>query len=127
MMQPCRCFRRFSENRFGVRQKGYGSPKVKCALLAIEEVHFKFFAQVRAHFSKQIFFCRERSHCFIVIHRRPQESSVDFLSVRRSDSSRAGFKTAIIAEESLLDSLRGSECDFNARDCFYFATVMRKS
>jgi hypothetical protein len=26
-----------------------------------------------------------------VIHRRPPESSVDFLSVRRSDSSRAIF------------------------------------
>ena len=94
-----------------MRQKGYGSPNVKCALFAIEEVHFKFFAQVRAHFAKQILFCRERSHCFIVIHRRPPESSVDFLSVRRWDSSRAIFKTAIIAEESLLDSLSGTECD----------------
>ena len=111
MMQPCRYCRFLRENRFGLRQKGYAGPKVKCALLAIEEVHFKFFAQVRAHFSKQILFCRERSHCFIVIHRRPPESSVDFLSVRRSDSSRAILKTAIIAEESLLDSLSGSDCD----------------
>jgi hypothetical protein len=46
-----------------------------------------------------------------VIHRRPPESSVDFLSVKRSDSSRAIFKTAMIAEESILDSLSGSECD----------------
>jgi hypothetical protein len=94
-----------------VRKKGYGSPNVKCALFTIEEVHFKFFAQVKAHFSKQILFCRERSHCFIVIHRRPPESSMDFLSVRRSDSSRTIFKTAIVAEESLLDSLSGSECN----------------
>ena len=94
-----------------MRQKGYSSPKVKCALLAIEEVHFKFFTQVKAHFSKQILFCRERSHCFIMIHPRPPKSSVDFLSVRRSDFSRAIFKTAIIAEESLLDSLSGFECN----------------
>src|SRR5580765_799215 len=111
MMQPCGMLQTLFRESLWRAPERLRQPKGQMRIVHNRRGAFQILRASQGTFLQaDTFLSRE----FPLLHRdppSPPESSMDFLSVRRSDSSRTIFKTAIVAEESLLDSLSGSECN----------------